>query len=825
MIALLVKSSLILGIAWLFYKVVLQRESFFAVNRMYFWAALVLAFVLPFVSLPPLVTHQGYLSTLLLGDEVFETPAPSSSAATPYTPQELMKEQPQEATKEVASKKAEEAAPISARPTLEEPVAEPKSWTFWLLALYLFGVGIFTLNLLFQLGNVWLRIYTSSDTIDDKGYTIVNLPQLKAPHSFFRYIFIHPDAYDFETYEQIISHEKIHVQLQHTWDLLLAELVGIVLWFNPIVWMLKQEMEKNIEYQTDDLLLRGNEVNKETYQWSLLQIAAPHKPLAITTNYNQSLLKQRIRMINAKKSTMHNYWKYAFMAPLFFGVLLVINKPAVSQATSLIGYIGANKQQIEITPAPSVNPTPAPVVSPTPHVSATPTPAPVVTPEVNANPTFNFNPNIQVNPNVTVDVKTKPSFSFSFKSDVDMSAGYWYGHVIDNQYCIEFKGGTSSRNSYWNMSECFDKSLFAKKSNDSFTLARDAGTLTLQGTLDQEVSQGKYSFAKDAGFESYLAKNDITNTDKNFLFHLFMGNVDRKYVAFLKDNYKEIDGNRLQELAIHGISQADYQMYVTMFDKYAKKRPEVREVIEARIHGITQEYIEEMQTAGFKDLSMRKIMELKIHGVSRKYIDELKSAGFDNLAPDQILEAKIHGISASSAKEIKALGFGDMSLRKMIELKIHGINAEYIDDLGKAGFKNLELNKIIEAKIHGINAEEAKKIRALGYGEMSLNKMIEIKIHGVNAEFIKDLNDAGFKNLELNRVLDAKIHGVNADYVKELADVGFKNLEFNKVLEAKIHGVTADFIKDARKEGYNPKDFDEYIRLKIHGMASRRSRD
>lgn len=814
MIALLVKSSFILGIAWLFYKAVLQRESFFAVNRMYFWAVLLLAFVLPFVSLPPLVTHQGYLSTIFSANEVTEHLEGSSAVVTPPSQQALPKEKPQEMQKEVSSQQTEkEATAVAAKSTEEETTSAPKSWTFWLLVLYLFGAGIFTLNLLFQLGSVWLKIYTSHDTISDTGYTIVNLPQLKAPHSFFRYIFIHPDAYDFETYEQIISHEKIHVRLRHTWDLLLAELVGIVLWFNPIMWLLKQEMEKNIEYQTDDLLLRGHEVDKETYQWSLLQIAAPHKPLTITTNYNQSLLKQRIRMINAKKSTMHNYWKYAFMLPLFFGVLLVINKPIESQATALIGYVGARDQQTPVITTPVVSPSPTPVVSatPTPRISVVTTPT--ATPDVNANP------------NLSVNVNTKTNFSFNFRSDVDMSTGYWYGRQVDKEYCIEFKGGNSTRTSYWNMSECFDKSLFVKKASDSFTLTRDAGTLTLQGALDQEVSQGKYTFIKDAGFESYLEKNSITNADKNFLFHLFMGNVDRKYVAFLKANYQDIDGERIQELAIHGITQTDYQLYLSMFDKYAQKKPSMREVIEARIHGVTQEYIQELQEAGYKDLSMRKIMELKIHGVTRKYIDGLKAAGFADLPVDQILEAKIHGIDAASAKDIRALGFGDLSLRKMIELKIHGINAEYISDLGKAGFKNLELDKIIEAKIHGINAEEAKNIRALGYGDLSLNKMIEIKIHGINSDFIKDLNNAGFKNLELNKVLDAKIHGVNASYLKDLADVGFKNLEFDKVLEAKIHGVSADFIKEARKEGYSPKEFDEYIRLKIHGMASRRSRE
>lgn len=69
---------------------------------------------------------------------------------------------------------------------------------------------------------------------------------------------------------------------------------------------------------------------------NLLKIATYKKPLTITTNYNQSLLKQRILMMSAKKSNPHSYWKYVFMAPILFAMLLVINKPlsAIAQTSS-----------------------------------------------------------------------------------------------------------------------------------------------------------------------------------------------------------------------------------------------------------------------------------------------------------------------------------------------------------------------------------------------------------------------------------------------------------------------------------------------------------
>jgi hypothetical protein len=202
----------------------------------------------------------------------------------------------------------------------------------WLLRLYYFGVAIFSLNLLLQVASLLIKAKKSADKIQDTNGVVISKYSGQSPCSFFHYVFINPEDYDYETYEQILEHEKIHVKKFHALDLLLAEIAIIFLWFNPAVWILKKEVEKNIEYETDDLMLKQKAVNREDYQMNLLAIATHAKPLVITTNYNQSLIKQRILKMNAKKSNPHSYWKYAFMLPLVFAMLLVINKPFTAVA-------------------------------------------------------------------------------------------------------------------------------------------------------------------------------------------------------------------------------------------------------------------------------------------------------------------------------------------------------------------------------------------------------------------------------------------------------------------------------------------------------------
>jgi beta-lactamase regulating signal transducer with metallopeptidase domain len=303
MVALLLKASLIVAILLAFYKLFLENESFFAANRIYLIGCLVLTFLLPFVSLPKLMDDQGFISTII--ERTDHREFLSSSA-----PRGLS-----EGTLRVS--KTQNDIPENGQARLID----------WLLWLYYFGVVVFSLNLFVQIANTLIKTRNSTDKVHDIDGVIINKRSVQEPCSFFNYIFINPESYDYDTYEQILAHEKIHVKKLHAVDLLIAEIAVILLWFNPLIWVFRREVEKNMEYETDELMLKGTTVEKEKYQMNLLKIATYRKPLTITTNYNQSLIKQRICRMNAKKSSPHSYWKYAFVAPLLFAMLLVINRP------------------------------------------------------------------------------------------------------------------------------------------------------------------------------------------------------------------------------------------------------------------------------------------------------------------------------------------------------------------------------------------------------------------------------------------------------------------------------------------------------------------
>lgn len=789
----LFKVSLVIGVAYLFYKLLLQQESFFATNRIYLICSILIAFGLPFMQLPQLTSHQGFVSYWFQDEH-----------SQPLNDVSLQQNGPVvQIDKEISS----EASAIQSRGAVVEKgsteagdIVLPDnsfSWSFLLSMLYLFGVVIFTLNLLFQVGNLVYRIFKSAEKVEHEGFTIVNTKRKQAPCSFFKYIFIFPDDYDFSTYEQIIAHEKIHVRQGHSWDFLFAEIATIILWFNPFIWLYKKEVEKNIEFQTDTMLLDQERIDKSQYQISLLKIAIPYKPLSITTNYNQSLLKQRIMMMNAKKSTLNRYWKYAFTAPLFLCTVFMLNQPAKSQKNA-VAYTGQTG-----VPQPEPIPQAEPALMPSPE--------PLVLTQL------------------------------AIEDKVDMTRGVFYSYQRDNKYCIDFKG--TDGEGRWNMTECFEKDIFNKVADEIFVMTRETGTLKLLGALDNDVSQGRYEFTKDINFEKYLTDKKI-KADDNYLFHLHLHKVDRKYVDFLAQNFSNINGDQLLAMAIHDVGQK----YIDELAKAGFKDLTPDKLIAAKIHNINPASIGELQALGFGDLNIDQLIALNIHEVNADFLEELQNAGFSKITFDEAISAKIHDLNAEAIQTIRSLGFNDLSVRKMTELQIHNIDAEFIQDLKESGFDNLTLDEALQASIHDLSAEAIRDIKALGFGDLSFGKMIELQIHDVDANYIEVLKSAGFTDLTIDQIVQAKIHDVDISDIKEMRSLGFKNINFEKIvqanihnvnaaylndlksvgftgisidkaIEAKIHGIDSNFIKEAKSKGYHLNTLDEYIRVKIHGLA------
>ncbi len=189
-------------------------------------------------------------------------------------------------------------------------------WYQYLFGLYiLMGAG-FLLNLI--LGHLKaLHIINNSET-KTLFKTKVNVTKRDVhPFSFFNKIVVSERNLLSHNLEVIVSHEKIHVEERHTLDILFAEILFLVQWFNPFAWLLKDAIKNNLEYKTDNRIIQ--KFDAENYQLAMVALADRTGVAPFLTALNGSQLKNRIIMM--KKKTEN---KYAFLKQLIVLPLLAI---------------------------------------------------------------------------------------------------------------------------------------------------------------------------------------------------------------------------------------------------------------------------------------------------------------------------------------------------------------------------------------------------------------------------------------------------------------------------------------------------------------------
>ncbi|MFR3276038.1 TonB family protein [Phocaeicola plebeius] len=276
------------------YKLVCTRDTFFRSRRFILIVSLVLPFILPFIDVREWLESRDRMIMLTHFDY---------SAVLP----EIV----------VGSEAAETGNRVF---VLSE----------WIGYLYLAGVVVLLVRLVVQAFSLY-RLIVRMPEKEINGVCVKCLNDPSGPFSFFRWIFMNPAAVKEDEISEILTHEMAHVKQHHSVDVLLAEMVSICCWMNPFAWLLKREVRLNLEFLADRKVMEAGFATK-SYQYHLLGLAYNHK-YGLSNNFNFSHLKQRIIMMNKKKSNGAGHIKYAlFVLPAF--ALLVAGNISCSQGAS-----------------------------------------------------------------------------------------------------------------------------------------------------------------------------------------------------------------------------------------------------------------------------------------------------------------------------------------------------------------------------------------------------------------------------------------------------------------------------------------------------------
>mgnify|MGYP000386804326 FL=1 len=221
----------------------------------------------------------------------------------------------------------------------------------YMLLTYLAGITLLFLRCIIELFTVIrLRLRSPKQLIN--GTTIYVLPSQEEPYSFFGWIFASSESHTPPALEEILVHEKTHVRQLHSIDVVLGEIVCILCWINPFVWLLKKEISSNHEYLADEQVMLAG-YNKKEYQYHLIGLEHPEMAIAkLYNNFSVLPLKKRITMLNKKRTGRVGKVKYLTLLPLAAGLLLLNNIDAMARIVSRQTTVPVPAEKTMIAPAP-----------------------------------------------------------------------------------------------------------------------------------------------------------------------------------------------------------------------------------------------------------------------------------------------------------------------------------------------------------------------------------------------------------------------------------------------------------------------------------------
>lgn len=256
MVAFFIKFILCSGFLYSFYKIFLERESMYKINRFYLLFSLVFSLIAPLYKIDlPITANETNISPELL-------------AFLMQNPELLQQE-------------------------------EGINFGDVLNLLYILIGVVFLVRFIYNLYELIFKIKTK-EKIQDQEITYILDLESNQPYSFWKYIFI-PQKQLENLHQNLIDHEKAHCIQKHSFDILLIEVLQIIFWINPFIYFYKKSIKLNHEFLADEYVLKRNS-DLKMYQHQILDCIATQNPSMMASNFNFILTKKRLLMMTKNTS-------------------------------------------------------------------------------------------------------------------------------------------------------------------------------------------------------------------------------------------------------------------------------------------------------------------------------------------------------------------------------------------------------------------------------------------------------------------------------------------------------------------------------------------
>ena len=314
----IIKSSLLLAMLVSLFMLFMSRETFHKLNRYLLLCIVVVSLVLPFVNVGMSTPLQGVFDFIENDDRMTEEVVPVADEllvddffADGSLPLLEMSEQPVVMDDAVP---VVDVAPVA----IEEKGSTAPLWQIVVLVIYGLGVALLVVRQVVMYVQLSRLIMRSRKAIAEQyGLDDVKLrlhSGEEKPFSWFGWVVVSNKDMD-EGAREILTHEAAHVRAGHSWDILLADAVIIMQWFNPLAWIMKNTLKDIHEFEADEAVISSG-VNAKQYQLLIIKKAVGARLYSIANSFNHSLTKKRITMMCKEKSSKWSRAKALYILPV-----------------------------------------------------------------------------------------------------------------------------------------------------------------------------------------------------------------------------------------------------------------------------------------------------------------------------------------------------------------------------------------------------------------------------------------------------------------------------------------------------------------------------
>jgi hypothetical protein len=270
----LLEANIYLAVFYAGYCLFLNKETYYTLNRVYLLLSCVLSFVLPVIQI-------GALKPTEKVQEITLVSSPANSAPVP------------------------------------PDAADYITWDNALWAVYIVGISVLALLLVIKLFKL-VNLTTSGKRLIDNKYKLIDVEDADTAFSFFNYLFIGTKT---SASDIIIRHELVHIRQKHSFDIVFIEVIKIINWFNPVIYLLQISLKTVHEYIADEQTA-AHETDALAYSSFLVNNAYGLNGPSVTHSFfNYNLLKKRIIMLNQQRSGNLARLKYLVAVPICAGML------------------------------------------------------------------------------------------------------------------------------------------------------------------------------------------------------------------------------------------------------------------------------------------------------------------------------------------------------------------------------------------------------------------------------------------------------------------------------------------------------------------------